>query len=144
VSTFIASARADIFEKDRKCTGVCMQCFLLLLSGLFTLCQQQANNLVTTILIFEITNQQALTLPHVPPRGNSWSFQTGLFIWTLYILQCCSTAFTYRQPIRKQVTYNVLPLKLCSFAKFILWLSISNWVKNSLCKTGASKIPLWT
>jgi len=56
VSTFLASGKVDIFELDRKSLVVCVQCFLLLPPALFTLCQQLASILLTTILIFEITN----------------------------------------------------------------------------------------
>lgn len=39
VSAFLTSGKVvDIFELDRKSLVVCAQCFLLLPSGLFTLC----------------------------------------------------------------------------------------------------------
>jgi len=56
VSVILASGKVEIFELDRKSLVVCAQYFLLLPSALFTLCQQTAHNLVTTIVIFEIIN----------------------------------------------------------------------------------------
>jgi len=95
VSTFLASGKVDFFELDRKSLVVCAQCFFLLPSGLFTLCQQIASNLVTTILISEITNWLDLMLMFVDPciivqfinkntrRCNNVSkFYYSIFIWS--------------------------------------------------------------